>query len=73
MGAVHECGQRYVHEGLTPRHAGDGRVGSPSSINVAAEIVHKGGKHDNIYSVRDCGISIVIIIFIYYFRYLAIE
>jgi len=30
MGAVHECGERYihVHEGLTPRHAGGGRVGS---------------------------------------------
>ena len=30
MGAVHECGQRYihVHEGLSPRHAGGGRAGS---------------------------------------------
>ena len=30
MEAVHKCGQRYVHvhERLTPRHAGSGRVGS---------------------------------------------
>lgn len=63
MGAVHECGQRYVHEGL----------GSPSSSDVVREIVHKGGKHDNIYSAMDCGISIVVIVFIYYFRYLATQ
>ena len=30
MGAVHKCGQRYihVHEGLSPCHAGGGWVGS---------------------------------------------
>ena len=31
--------------------------------------MHKGRNHGNIYSAEDCGISIVKIIFIYYFRY----
>ena len=38
--------------------------------NVVGENVHKGGKHVNIYIAEDCGISIVIVIFIHYFQYL---
>ncbi len=43
MGAVHECGQRYihVHEGLAPRHAtGGGRAGSfvPTTSDVVGEM-----------------------------------
>ena len=38
--------------------------------NEVDENVRKAGKHDNIYSPGDCGISIVIVMLIHYFRYL---
>ena len=40
------------------------------SSNVVGETVHKGARYGNIYSAEDCGIYIVIIIFIYYFLHL---
>jgi len=44
-----------------------GRVLSQTS-NFVGENVHKGGENDDMYSAGDCGISIVILTFIYYFR-----
>ena len=47
MGAVHECGQRYihVHEGLSPCHAGGGWVGgfAYTTSDVVGEMCTKKG------------------------------
>ena len=64
---VHECGQRYIYVYEVWHHVMPGVGG-----RVSIQDKYNGRNHDNMYSAEDCGISIVMIIFLSLFPVLRI-